>query len=88
MDFYEGENMLVIHPDECIDCGVCVPNVLWTPFIPIPNPVSKNGSRSMPNMRRNDPISWTRNTAAGRGAWDSVPDKHATQFSNEPARQK
>ena len=23
--FYEGENMLVIHPDECIDCGVCVP---------------------------------------------------------------
>ena len=19
--FYEGENMLVIHPDECIDCG-------------------------------------------------------------------
>ena len=23
--FYEGENMLVIHPDECIDCGVCEP---------------------------------------------------------------
>jgi len=23
--FYEGENMLVIHPDECIDCGVCAP---------------------------------------------------------------
>jgi ferredoxin len=23
--FYEGENMLVIHPDECIDCGVCIP---------------------------------------------------------------
>ena len=23
--FYEGENMLVIHPDECIDCSVCVP---------------------------------------------------------------
>ena len=23
--FYEGENMLVIHPEECIDCGVCVP---------------------------------------------------------------
>ena len=21
--FYEGENMLVINPDECIDCGVC-----------------------------------------------------------------
>lgn len=23
--FYEGENMLVINPDECIDCGVCQP---------------------------------------------------------------
>jgi ferredoxin len=21
--FYEGENMLVISPEECIDCGVC-----------------------------------------------------------------
>ncbi|MBP9791772.1 MAG: ferredoxin family protein [Rickettsiales bacterium] len=23
--FYEGENMLVINPDECIDCGLCEP---------------------------------------------------------------
>ncbi len=23
--FYVGENFLVIHPDECIDCGVCEP---------------------------------------------------------------
>ncbi len=23
--FYEGENFLVIHPDECIDCGLCEP---------------------------------------------------------------
>lgn len=23
--FFEGENMLVISPDECIDCGACVP---------------------------------------------------------------
>ena len=23
--FYEGENTLVINPDECIDCGVCEP---------------------------------------------------------------
>ena len=23
--FYEGENFLAIHPDECIDCGVCEP---------------------------------------------------------------
>tara|TARA_B110001454_G_C12423278_1_gene310316 strand:+ start:166 stop:507 length:342 start_codon:yes stop_codon:yes gene_type:complete len=23
--FYEGDNMLVIKPEECIDCGVCEP---------------------------------------------------------------
>ena len=23
--FYEGEDILYIHPDECIDCGACVP---------------------------------------------------------------
>ncbi len=23
--FYEGVNMLVIKPEECIDCGVCIP---------------------------------------------------------------
>jgi len=23
--FYEGPNLLVIHPDECIDCGACEP---------------------------------------------------------------
>jgi ferredoxin len=23
--FYEGENMLVIDPDQCIDCAVCAP---------------------------------------------------------------
>jgi ferredoxin len=25
--FHEGEHMLVIHPDECIDCGVCEPGL-------------------------------------------------------------
>lgn len=23
--FHEGPNFLVINPDECIDCGVCIP---------------------------------------------------------------
>jgi ferredoxin len=23
--FHEGENMLVIDPEECIDCGACIP---------------------------------------------------------------
>ena len=32
--FYEGENMLVINPDECIDCGVCEPECPIEAIIP------------------------------------------------------
>ena len=32
--FYEGENMLVIHPDECIDCGACEPECPVTAIFP------------------------------------------------------
>jgi ferredoxin len=32
--FYEGANMLVIHPDECIDCGACVPVCPTTAIFP------------------------------------------------------
>ena len=32
--FYEGKNMLVIKPDECIDCGVCEPECPVDAIIP------------------------------------------------------
>ena len=32
--FYEGENMLVINPDECIDCGVCEPECPVDAIVP------------------------------------------------------
>src|ERR1700716_3494177 len=32
--FYVGENMLVIHPDECIDCGVCEPECPIDAIVP------------------------------------------------------
>ena len=32
--FYEGENMLVINPEECIDCGVCEPECPVEAIIP------------------------------------------------------
>ncbi len=32
--FYEGENMLVINPDECIDCGVCEPECPTEAILP------------------------------------------------------
>ena len=36
--FYEGENMLVIHPDECIDCGVCEPECPADAILPDTEP--------------------------------------------------
>ena len=36
--FYEGENMLVINPDECIDCGVCEPECPEDAIEPDTNP--------------------------------------------------
>jgi ferredoxin len=35
--FYEGENMLVIKPDECIDCGVCEPECPAGAIVPDTN---------------------------------------------------
>ncbi len=32
--FYVGENMLVINPDECIDCGVCEPECPAEAIVP------------------------------------------------------
>lgn len=36
--FYEGENMLVINPEECIDCGVCVPECPIDAILPDTEP--------------------------------------------------
>ena len=32
---YEGPEMLYIHPDECIDCGACVPACPVTAIFPL-----------------------------------------------------
>jgi ferredoxin len=36
--FFEGENMLVIDPEICIDCGVCVPECPADAIIPDTDP--------------------------------------------------
>lgn len=40
--FYEGENMLVINPDECIDCGVCEPECPAEAIFPDTEPGMEN----------------------------------------------
>ena len=62
--FYEGENMLVIHPDECIDCGVCEPECPPEAILPDTEPgadewVKFNLEKSLiwPNItERRDPL--------------------------------
>ncbi len=38
--FYAGPHMLVIHPEECIDCGVCVPECSAEAILPDTDPAA------------------------------------------------
>ena len=58
--FYEGENMLVIHPDECIDCGVCEPECPAEAIVPDTEPgiekwleINTKFASDWPNITRN-----------------------------------
>lgn len=62
--FYEGENMLVINPDECIDCGVCEPECPIEAIVPDTDPsadkwidLNARYSEQWPNITlRKDPL--------------------------------
>ena len=64
--FYEGENMLVIHPDECIDCGVCEPECPVDAIKPDTEPGWRSGSSSTGSSPRSGRTSPPRRSAAGR----------------------
>ena len=83
--FYEGANMLVIHPDECIDCGVCVPEC------PADAIVADTDTAAGPwiDLNRRYSETWPNITSKGDVAsdaeqWNGVPDKHAQHFSPDP----
>jgi ferredoxin len=82
--FYEGANMLVIHPDECIDCGVCEPECPAEAIKPDTEPglekwleVNAEFSRSWPN------ITVKREGPADGKEWDGVNGK-LKYFDPEP----
>lgn len=85
--FYEGENMLVINPDECIDCGVCEPECPAEAITPDSAPngekwlaVNREYAGKWPNItRRADP-------PADADDWKGKPDKFAKEFSPNPAK--
>ena len=84
--FYEGENMLVIHPDECIDCGVCEPEC---PIEAIKPDTEGDAAEKWLEMNREYSETWpniTRKKDALPDAddWSAVPDKFEKHFSSNP----
>jgi ferredoxin len=74
--FYEGENFLVIHPDECIDCGVCEPECPVESIIPDTEPdvekwleMNREYSEKWPNITRKG------ESPADADDWRETPDK-------------
>jgi ferredoxin len=85
--FYEGENMLVIHPDECIDCGVCEPECPAEAIVPDTDgsaekfaEVNRQYSQSWPNITRKG------DHPADADEWKGKPNKFAEHFSANPAK--
>jgi ferredoxin len=83
--FYEGENMLVIHPDECIDCGVCEPECPAEAILPDTVAdaekwlgVNRQYALAWPNINRKKPA------PADADAWKGIGDKFAKHFSPKP----
>lgn len=83
--FYEGENMLVINPDECIDCGVCEPECPIEAILPDTDEnaddwVEFNAkySEEWPNITiKKDPLPEAEEMKDKKG-------KLETEFSSEP----
>ncbi len=83
--FYEGENMLVIHPDECIDCGVCEPECPVEAIIPD----SETAAERWLELNREYASAWpniTRKKAPPEDAdeWREVEGKYEKFFSPNP----
>jgi ferredoxin len=74
--FYVGENMLVIHPDECIDCGVCEPECPVDAILPD----TENGAEEWIEHNRTFAEKWPninrKGTApADADAWKGIEKK-------------
>ena len=85
--FYEGENMLVIHPDECIDCGVCEPECPVEAIHPDTDEdmerwvaMNREYSEKWPNITRKGDV------PADADEYKDTKDKLASLFSPEPAK--
>ena len=86
--FYAGENMLVIHPDECIDCGVCEPECPAEAILPDTDP------KADPWLRLNREYASVWPNIAEKGdpppdadSWQDVSNKFEEHFSPDPHKE-
>jgi ferredoxin len=83
--FYVGANMLVIHPDECIDCGVCEPECPVDAIKPDTEP----GAEDWVEFNRQYAEEWPNITRKGDAPadakdWEGVADKLKNHFDPAP----
>jgi len=84
--FYEGATMLVIHPDECIDCGLCEPECPVAAILPDSYPEAE----SWIEINRDLSLVWPK-ILVGHDAlpdadeFTKVTGKYERYFSPEPA---
>jgi len=81
--FYEGENMLVIHPDECIDCGVCEPECPAEAILPD----SEDAAADWISLNADYSDKWPNITAKGEAPsdgeeWNGKPNKRELLSEN------
>jgi len=85
--FYEGENMLVIRPDECIDCGVCEPECPVEAIVPDTEPnvekwveLAKQYAEIWPNINKKGEV------PADADQFRGMEGKFEKFFSPNPAK--
>jgi ferredoxin len=77
--------MLVIHPDECIDCGVCVPVCTATAIVADTEPDAAKWLTLNAQMARIWPsIGKKGEPPLDADAWNGMSGKYALFFSAEP----
>ncbi len=84
--FYEGENMLVIHPDECIDCGVCEPECPADAIRPDTEPEMEPWAAFNRKYSEEWPVLVAaREPLPSADEMDGKPGKLETHFTENPA---
>lgn len=85
--FYEGENMLAINPDACIDCGVCEPECPAEAIVSDITPgaekwleINRTYADLWPNIVRK------KEAPSDADDWLNVKNKFETHFSKSPGK--